>query len=93
MDGGPLAQSSAGGAEPRLALRPQDAWAHLPGRAGLALIVLGYEIVTNTAENLRKQNLASGFGFLGKTASFDISQTLIEYRSTRATAARSSSGF
>jgi general L-amino acid transport system permease protein len=30
----------------------------------LALIVLGYEIVTNTAENLRKQNLASGFGFL-----------------------------
>jgi general L-amino acid transport system permease protein len=48
----------------------------------LALIVLGYEIVTNTAENLRKQNLASGFGFLGKTASFDISQTLIEYRST-----------
>jgi general L-amino acid transport system permease protein len=48
----------------------------------LALIVLGYEIVTNTAENLRKQNLASGFGFLSKTASFDISQTLIEYRST-----------
>jgi general L-amino acid transport system permease protein len=48
----------------------------------LGLIVLGYEIVTNTAENLRKQNLASGFGFLSKTASFDISQTLIEYRST-----------
>ncbi len=48
----------------------------------LALAVLGYEIVTNTAENLRKQNLASGFGFLSKTASFDISQTLIEYRST-----------
>jgi general L-amino acid transport system permease protein len=49
----------------------------------LGLIVLGYEIVTNTADNLRKQNLASGFGFLGKTASFDISQTLIEYRSTQ----------
>jgi len=48
----------------------------------LALVILGYEIVTNTAENLRKQNLASGFGFLGKTASFDISQTLVEYRST-----------
>ena len=48
----------------------------------LALVILGYEIVTNTAENLRKQNLASGFGFLSKTASFDISQTLIEYRST-----------
>jgi general L-amino acid transport system permease protein len=49
----------------------------------LGLLVLGYEIVTNTAENLRKQNLASGFGFLGKTASFDISQTLVEYRSTQ----------
>jgi len=48
----------------------------------LALVILGYEIVTNTAENLRKQNLASGFGFLSKTASFDISQTLIEYHST-----------
>ena len=65
-------------------------WLYDPKTRGLifqvalvvALIVLGYEIVTNTAENLRKQNLASGFGFLGKTASFDISQTLIEYRST-----------
>ena len=48
----------------------------------LALLILGYEIVSNTAENLRKQNLASGFGFLDKTASFDISQTLIPYKST-----------
>ena len=71
------------------AVRSLD-WLYDPKTRGLifqvalvvALIVLGYEIVTNTAENLRKQNLASGFGFLGKTASFDISQTLIEYRST-----------
>src|SRR5436190_20944934 len=48
----------------------------------LALLLVGYEIVSNTAENLRKQNLASGFGFLDKTASFDISQTLIPYKST-----------
>lgn len=48
----------------------------------VALLVVGYEIVSNTAENLKKQNLASGFGFLSKTASFDISQILIEYRST-----------
>lgn len=48
----------------------------------VALLVAGYEIVSNTAENLKKQNLASGFGFLSKTASFDISQILIEYRST-----------
>jgi general L-amino acid transport system permease protein len=71
------------------AVRSLD-WLYDPKTRGLifqvalvvALIVLGYEIVSNTAENLRKQNLASGFGFLGKTASFDISQTLIEYRST-----------
>jgi general L-amino acid transport system permease protein len=48
----------------------------------LALVLLAYEIVGNTMENLRKQNLASGFGFLEKTAGFDISQTLIPYKST-----------
>ena len=76
-------------------------WLYDPKTRGLifqvalvvALIVLGYEIVTNTAENLRKQNLASGFGFLGKTASFDISQTLIEYHSTMSYGRAFSSGF
>jgi general L-amino acid transport system permease protein len=48
----------------------------------VALLVLGYEIVSNTATNLAKQNIASGFGFLGRTAGFDISQTLIDYKST-----------
>ena len=31
---GITSEIGAGGAEPRLALRPQDAWAHLPGGAG-----------------------------------------------------------
>jgi general L-amino acid transport system permease protein len=53
----------------------------------IALLVLGYEIVTNTAENLRKQNIASGFGFLGRTSGFDVSQTLIDY-SSKSTYAR-----
>ena len=47
----------------------------------IALGVLVYEIVTNTAANLRKQNIASGFGFLGNPAGFDISQTLVGYTS------------
>jgi len=47
----------------------------------LALVLLGYEIVSNTAANLKKQNIASGFGFLGRTAGFDISQTLVAYSS------------
>lgn len=46
-----------------------------------ALALLAYEVVSNTAENLRKQNIASGFGFLTRTSGFDISQTLVPYSS------------
>jgi general L-amino acid transport system permease protein len=45
----------------------------------LAVVFLGYEIVTNTAANLRKQNIASGFGFLDRPSGFDVSQTLVPY--------------
>ncbi len=46
---------------------------------GLLLVALGVEIVLNTAANLEKQNIASGFDFLSRTAGFDISQTLVPY--------------
>jgi len=45
----------------------------------LALAVLFYILVTNTAANLRKQNIASGFDFIHRTSGFDVSQTLIAY--------------
>lgn len=52
----------------------------------VALIVglglLFYEVISNAAENLRRQNIASGFGFLNSTAGFDISQSTIEYSNT-----------
>lgn len=48
----------------------------------LALSYLAYEIVTNTAANLKRQNIASGFDFLARTAGFDVSQSLIAYKST-----------
>lgn len=48
----------------------------------LALVWLGYEIVTNTIENLERQGITSGFGFLDRTAGFDISQKLISYQTT-----------
>jgi len=48
----------------------------------IALLLIGYEIVTNTAANLRRQNVASGFGFFNNTAGFDISQSLIPYSNT-----------
>lgn len=48
----------------------------------LALVFLAHEIVTNTAANLKRQNIASGFDFLSRTAGFDVSQSLIAYKST-----------
>ena len=45
----------------------------------VALVALFYILITNTAANLRRQNIASGFGFVDRTAGFDISQTLIAY--------------
>jgi general L-amino acid transport system permease protein len=48
----------------------------------VALAALFWMIVSNTAANLRRQNIASGFGFWNTTAGFDISQTLIQYTNT-----------
>lgn len=38
-----------------------------------------YEIAGNTAENLQRANIASGFGFLNNSSGFAINFTLIEY--------------
>jgi general L-amino acid transport system permease protein len=43
------------------------------------LIWIGYEIVVNARANLQAQRITSGFGFLGNTAGFDVSQNLIPY--------------
>ena len=45
----------------------------------VALVSLFYILITNTAANLKKQNIASGFGFIDRTAGFDVSQHLIAY--------------
>lgn len=45
----------------------------------LAIVFFLYVIVTNTQANLERQNIASGFGFLGTTAGFGIIQTLVDY--------------
>jgi len=44
-----------------------------------ALAWIGYEIVANAQANLAAQRITSGFGFLGNTAGFDVSQSLIPY--------------
>ncbi len=48
----------------------------------LGLVVFIGFIVSNTVENLKTAGLASGYGFLADTASFDINQRIIEYSST-----------
>jgi general L-amino acid transport system permease protein len=45
----------------------------------VAVAYAAYWVVNNVAENLRRQNVASGFDFLDRTSGFDVSQTLIEY--------------
>jgi general L-amino acid transport system permease protein len=46
----------------------------------LALLAFAAFITYNTAQNLQRRGIASGFGFLWNTAGFDISFTLIPYR-------------
>jgi general L-amino acid transport system permease protein len=45
----------------------------------LAVILLLYAAATNAYENMQRQHIAAGWGFLGNTAGFALSQTLIAY--------------
>ncbi len=47
----------------------------------IIVFVMFYVIVENTYSNLKSRHIASGYGFLGKTAGFDIIQSLIPYSS------------
>ncbi len=48
--------------------------------AALAVVILvGYYLFTNTLTNLDRQNIATGFGFFDKEASFEIGESLIPY--------------
>ncbi|MDX2205150.1 MAG: amino acid ABC transporter permease [Hyphomicrobiaceae bacterium] len=51
----------------------------------VALVVIlalaAWWVINNVQENLRRQNIASGFEFLDRRSGFDIAQTLVEYSS------------
>src|SRR5438094_1782261 len=47
-----------------------------------AVLALGTFLVHNTVVNLRRQNIASGFGFLDREAAFGIGESLIPYSPT-----------
>ncbi len=41
--------------------------------------LLGYYLVSNTLQNLERQSIATGFGFLQKESSFEIGESLVDY--------------
>ncbi len=41
--------------------------------------LLGYYLISNVQNNMEKQSIASGFGFIQKEAAFEIGETPIEY--------------
>jgi general L-amino acid transport system permease protein len=72
---GPIAPPS----KPNLLYRPEFRQAIYQVLLVVGLIVIFWNIATNVADNLARQNIASGFGFWNRTAGFDISQTLIAF--------------
>lgn len=48
----------------------------------IAIILVVWTIISNTADNLQRQGIASGFGFLNQTAGYGVNFTLIPYEST-----------
>jgi general L-amino acid transport system permease protein len=53
-----------------------------------AIGLLVWVVFNNVVDNLARNHLTSGFGFLWNTAGFDISQTLIDYSVSASTNAR-----
>ncbi len=41
--------------------------------------LLGYYLISNVQNNMEKQSIASGLGFIQKEAAFEIGETIIEY--------------
>lgn len=46
-----------------------------------AVIFLGLFLYQNVVDNLSRQSIATGFGFLGQVSEFEIGESLIEYSS------------
>lgn len=61
-------------------LNDQNVRAVLYQIIAIGLIILaGWYLVSNTLYNLEQQNISTGYGFLDLEASFEISETMIEY--------------
>lgn len=49
------------------------------GLLGALIVLFSYWLYSNVVENLRSQNIATGFGFLHHAAQFEIGEKLIDY--------------
>jgi len=67
---------------PGLLYRPEVRQAAYQVLLLAAVAFAGWWVVNNVAVNLRRQNLTSGFDFLGQTSGFDVGQSLISYSNT-----------
>lgn len=45
----------------------------------LLVFLTAYQIIVNTAQNLKRQGIASGYSFLGQPAGFTVIQSLIDF--------------
>ncbi|MBR0775288.1 ABC transporter permease subunit [Bradyrhizobium diazoefficiens] len=65
----------------RRALGGKAGWNGVAVQLAFAAVLgwIGYEIISNASDNLEKQHIAAGFGFLKNNAGFDVNQTLISY--------------
>ena len=56
-------------------------WRSILYQIGVACLValLAYYLVSNTLDNLERQNISSGFGFIQKESAFEIGESLIPY--------------
>lgn len=77
-----MAKDGAGAGEaPRTSLLYDPAFRSIVFQIVLlvAVVLVGWYLFHNTTQNLASRNIASGFGFLGQPAGFDIIQALVPY--------------
>jgi general L-amino acid transport system permease protein len=71
--------SSSAAAQASFFYRPEVRQAIYQIVTVVVIVLLFWILITNTAANLARQNIASGFGFIDRTAGFDVSQHLIPF--------------
>ncbi len=78
---GPAGSTKSNGILPAALYRPEVRSVIYQVTLIVVLALSAWWVINNVQENLRRQNIASGFDFLSRRSGFDISQHLIDYSS------------